>query len=241
MSSKLRTYNLAKSYGKRKVVKNVSVEIKDGEIVGLLGPNGAGKTTTFYMTLGLIKPEAGNIFLDDEDITGLPTYKRSRKGINYLPQEPSVFRNLTVEDNIRAILEFNESGKERIENRLDNLLKEFSLEHLRSNYGYALSGGERRRVEIARSLACNPSFVLLDEPFSGIDPIAVLDIQKLISKLKEKGIGILITDHNVRETLAITDRAYIIASGEILVSGTAQELLNSEQARKIYLGESFKM
>ncbi|MDD5772896.1 MAG: LPS export ABC transporter ATP-binding protein [bacterium] len=241
MSSKLKTSNLAKSYGKRKVVKNVSVEINEGEIVGLLGPNGAGKTTTFYMTLGLIKPEAGNIFLNDEDITNLPTYKRARKGINYLPQEPSVFRNLTVEDNIRAILEFNETSKTKIENRLDNLLKEFSLDHLRSNYGYALSGGERRRVEIARSLACNPSFVLLDEPFSGIDPIAVLDIQKLIYKLKEKGIGVLITDHNVRETLAITDRAYIIAAGEILVSGTAQELLCSEQARKIYLGESFKM
>ncbi|MEW6088259.1 MAG: LPS export ABC transporter ATP-binding protein [bacterium] len=237
----LKARNLAKSYGKRKVVKNVNVEINDGEIVGLLGPNGAGKTTTFYMTLGLIKPEAGNIFLNDEDITHLPTYKRARRGINYLPQEPSIFRNLTVEENIRAILEFNEPGEKRIKERLELLLCEFSLGHLKNNYGYALSGGERRRVEIARSLACNPSFVLLDEPFSGIDPIAVLDIQKLIAKLRERGIGILITDHNVRETLAITDRAYIIAEGEILVSGTAQDLLNNEQARKIYLGESFKM
>ncbi|MFH1287678.1 MAG: LPS export ABC transporter ATP-binding protein [bacterium] len=233
--------NLAKSYGRRKVVKNVSVEINNGEIVGLLGPNGAGKTTTFYMTLGLISPEAGKIFLNNEDITYFPTYKRARKGINYLPQEPSIFRNLTVENNIRAILEFNESGEKKVEERLEILLNEFNLKHLKNNYGYALSGGERRRVEIARSLACNPSFILLDEPFSGIDPIAVLDIQKMISKLKEREIGILITDHNVRETLAITDRAYIIAEGEILVSGTADDLLNNEQARKIYLGESFRM
>lgn len=241
MKKCLRACNLAKSYGKRKVVKDVSLEISDGEIVGLLGPNGAGKTTTFYMTLGLISPEAGKIFLNDQDITYFPTYKRSRQGINYLPQEPSIFRNLTVEDNIRAILEFNESTDKKIEERLEALLNEFSLKHLKNSYGYALSGGERRRVEIARSLACNPSFILLDEPFSGIDPIAVLDIQKMISKLKEDGIGILITDHNVRETLAITERAYIIADGEILVSGTAQDLLGSEEARRIYLGESFRM
>lgn len=241
MKKCLRACNLAKSYGKRKVVKDVSLEISDGEIVGLLGPNGAGKTTTFYMTLGLISPEAGKIFLNDQDITYFPTYKRSRQGINYLPQEPSIFRNLTVENNIRAILEFNESTDKKIEERLEALLNKFSLKHLRNSYGYALSGGERRRVEIARSLACNPSFILLDEPFSGIDPIAVLDIQKMVSKLKEDGIGILITDHNVRETLAITDRAYIIADGEILVSGTAQDLLGSEEARRIYLGESFRM
>lgn len=238
---KLYTKNLVKKYRSRTVVKNVSIEVNRGEIVGLLGPNGAGKTTSFYMMVGLITPNEGRIFLDDEDITREPVYKRARKGIGYLAQEASVFRNLSVEDNIKAVLEL--SGMTRVEQkeRLETLISEFGLHKVRKNMGIQLSGGERRRTEIARALSLNPNFILLDEPFAGVDPIAVEDIQHIVSKLKEKNIGILITDHNVHETLSITDRAYLLFEGEILKSGTANELAEDEQVRKLYLGKNFEL
>ena len=237
----LRTNNLVKRYKSRTVVNNVSVEVKQGEIVGLLGPNGAGKTTTFYMTVGLIKPNDGKIFLEDKDITHEPMYKRAQLGIGYLPQEASVFRKLSVEDNIKAILEMTKLSKQEQSAKLESLLDEFGLTKIRKSNGDVLSGGERRRTEIARCLATDPGFILLDEPFAGIDPIAVEDIQQIIRKLKEKNIGILITDHNVHETLTITDRAYLLFEGSILKSGTAQELADDEQVRKVYLGKNFEL
>ncbi len=237
----LRTSNLIKRYGSRTVVNNVSVEVNQGEIVGLLGPNGAGKTTTFYMTVGLIKPNEGNIFLDDKNITKEPMYKRARLGIGYLPQEASVFRKLSVEDNIKAVLEMAKLSKEEQKNKLESLIEEFGLEKIRKSDGDVLSGGERRRTEIARCLATSPGFILLDEPFAGIDPIAVEDIQQIVRKLKEKNIGILITDHNVHETLTITDRAYLLFEGSILKAGTAQELADDEQVRRVYLGKNFEL
>ena len=223
------------------MVKGVSIEVKQGEIVGLLGPNGAGKTTSFYMIVGLVKPDSGNVYLDDIDITNAPMYKRSQMGIGYLPQEVSVFRKLSVEDNIMAILELTDLSKEERKNRLEQLLNEFSLQHVRKNLGNRLSGGEKRRTEIARALATNPKFVLLDEPFAGVDPIAVEDIQSIVSELKQRNIGILITDHNVQETLSITDRAYLLFEGNILKSGTASELAEDEQVRKVYLGQNFEL
>jgi len=237
----LRSESLVKIYKKRKVVNDVSIQMNQGEIVGLLGPNGAGKTTTFYMIIGFIKPEGGKILIDHEDITHLPMYERARRGIGYLSQEPSIFRKLSVEQNIMAILEMQKISKEERDERLEFLLKELDISHLAKNKAYTLSGGERRRVEITRALTTQPKFMLLDEPFSGIDPIAVEDIQKIISRLKEKNLGILITDHNVRETLSITDRAYIMCDGEILKSGTAEFLASDPEARKIYLGEKFKL
>jgi lipopolysaccharide export system ATP-binding protein len=237
----LRSENLVKIYKRRRVVNDVSIHLKQGEVVGLLGPNGAGKTTTFYMIIGFIKPESGKILLDDQDITGLPMYERARRGIGYLSQEPSVFRRLSVEQNVMAILEMQKISKDEREKRLKLLLDELSISHLAKNKAYKLSGGERRRVEITRALAIRPKFMLLDEPFSGIDPIAVEDIQKIIYRLKEKNLGILITDHNVRETLSITDRAYIMCDGEILKSGTADYLASDPEAKKIYLGEKFKL
>jgi lipopolysaccharide export system ATP-binding protein len=237
----IRTEDLVKRYKKREVVQKVNIEVKEGEIVGLLGPNGAGKSTTFYMIIGLIKPDFGRVFIDDKDITFSPTYVRAKYGMGYLPQEPSIFRKLTVEENILAILEtFNISKSER-ERRLRELLSEFNISHLAKNKAYTLSGGERRRVEIARALVTNPSFLLLDEPFLGIDPITVFEIQQIISQLKEKGLGILITDHNVRETLSITDRAYIMYEGKILLSGNAKDLVRDKEARKIYLGDKFTL
>ena len=229
----LRTEKLVKKYRKRTVVNKVSVEVNQGEIVGLLGPNGAGKTTTFYMTVGLITPNEGRIFLDDEDITKLPVYRRAQKGIGYLAQEASVFRKLSVEDNIRAVLEMSDFPKEEQRERVEMLIDEFNLHKVRKSLGIQLSGGERRRTEIARSLALKPKFILLDEPFAGVDPIAVEDIQQIVSKLKEKNIGILITDHNVHETLSITNRAYLLFEGEILKSGTAEVLSEDEQVRKV--------
>jgi len=237
----LRTENLVKKYKSRYVVKDVSVQVKQGEIVGLLGPNGAGKTTTFYMTVGLIKPNSGQIFLDDVDITNEPMYRRAQRGIGYLAQEASVFRKLSVEDNIMAILEMTKLSKKQQKEKLESLLDEFSLNHIRTNRGDLLSGGERRRTEIARALAVNPSFILLDEPFAGVDPIAVEDIQSIVAKLKEKNIGILITDHNVHETLTITDRAYLLFEGSILKAGTAEELAADEQVRRVYLGKNFEL
>jgi len=237
----LRTEELVKKYGKRTVVKKVSVDVKQGEIVGLLGPNGAGKTTTFYMIVGLIKPLEGKIFLDNVEITDEPMYKRAQLGIGYLAQEASVFRQLSVEDNIKAILEFSKYKKNEQKEKLESLLDEFGLQHIRKSIGIQLSGGERRRTEIARSLALNPKFILLDEPFAGVDPIAVEDIQAIVAKLKEKNIGILITDHNVHETLSITDRAYLLFEGSILKSGTSEELANDEQVRKVYLGQNFEL
>ena len=237
----LRAENIVKKYKSRTVVKGVSFEVKQGEIVGLLGPNGAGKTTSFYMTVGLIKPNSGSIFLDEKDITAEPMYKRAQLGIGYLPQETSVFRKLSVEDNIKAILEMTKMSKADQKNKLEELLEEFSLNHVRKNRGDLLSGGERRRTEIARSLAVNPKFILLDEPFAGVDPIAVEDIQSIVSKLKEKNIGILITDHNVQETLSITERAYLLFEGNILKSGTAEELAADEQVRRVYLGQNFEL
>ncbi len=230
-----------KSYGERKVVKQVSLDVNQGEIVGLLGPNGAGKTTTFYMVVGFIKPNEGSVFLENEDITSLPMYKRARLGIGYLPQEPSVFRKLSVEDNIRAVLEMMNLTKEEQAAKLESLLDEFGLHKVRKNNGDTLSGGERHRTEIARALASNPSFILLDEPFAGIDPIAVEDIQTIVYKLKARNIGILITDHNVQETLSITDRAYLMYDGAILKAGTAEELAADEQVRRLYLGMSFEL
>lgn len=233
--------NLSKSYGGRKVVNDVEFTIKHGEIVGLLGPNGAGKTTTFHMITGLIKPEGGEIFFDEANITHLSMHDRSAKGIGYLSQEPSIFRKLSVEDNIMAILETLPVPLRERKRRLEILLGELKITHLRKNKAYTLSGGERRRLEITRALVTNPLFMLLDEPFSGIDPIAVFECQQIISELKERGIGILLTDHNVRETLAITDRSYIMAEGKVLISGTAEELISSPTAREIYLGERFRM
>lgn len=236
---KIRTENLYKRYRNRTVVNNVSLQLEQGEIVGLLGPNGAGKTTTFYMIVGLVSPNKGRIFLEDKDITGMPMYKRAKMGIGYLPQEPSVFRKLSVEDNITAVLEMTALSKTEQRERLEKLLSEFGLQQVRKSRGDVVSGGERRRTEIARALAVDPKFILLDEPFAGIDPIAVEDIQGIVSKLKDKGIGILITDHNVQETLSITDRAYLLFDGKILKQGTAEELSADEQVRKLYLGENF--
>ncbi len=238
---KLRTTNLVKKYKKRVVVNHVSVEVSQGEIVGLLGPNGAGKTTTFYMIVGLIKPNKGTIHLDKENITSEPMYKRAQRGIGYLAQEASVFRSLSVEDNIRAVLEFTDKSKEEQKEKLESLLDEFGLQYIRKSKGITLSGGERRRTEIARSLAVDPSFILLDEPFAGVDPIAVEDIQQIVSQLKERNIGVLITDHNVHETLSITDRAYLLFEGSILKAGTAEELAGDEEVRRLYLGESFEL
>lgn len=238
---KLHTKEIKKSYKGRDVVKGVTVEVNQGEIVGLLGPNGAGKTTSFYMIVGLVKPDSGRVFLDDLEITDYPMYKRSQLGIGYLPQEVSVFRKLSVEDNVLAILEMGKLTKQERLDRLEQLLNDFSLTHVRKNMGARLSGGEKRRTEIARALATNPKFVLLDEPFAGVDPIAVEDIQAIVSELKERNIGILITDHNVQETLSITDRAYLLFEGAILKSGTAEELAADEQVRKVYLGQNFEL
>lgn len=238
---KLYTTEIKKTYKGRNVVKGVSIEVNQGEIVGLLGPNGAGKTTSFYMIVGLVKPDSGQVFLEDEEITNLPMYKRSQLGIGYLPQEISVFRKLSVEDNIMAILEMTSLTKEQRNERLEQLLTEFSLHHVRKNLGNRLSGGEKRRTEIARALATNPKFVLLDEPFAGVDPIAVEDIQSIVSDLRKRNIGILITDHNVQETLSITDRAYLLFEGSILKSGTAEDLAADEQVRKVYLGQNFEL
>lgn len=238
---KLHTRDLVKRYKKRVVVNHVSVEVSQGEIVGLLGPNGAGKTTTFYMMVGLIKPNMGSIYLDKEEITSEPMYKRAQRGIGYLAQEASVFRDLSVEDNIRAVLEFSDKSKQEQQEKLETLLEEFGLQYIRKSKGTTLSGGERRRTEIARSLAVDPRFILLDEPFAGVDPIAVEDIQNIVSQLKEKNIGVLITDHNVHETLNITDRAYLLFEGSILKAGTAEELANDEEVRRVYLGESFQL
>jgi len=237
----LGTRNLIKVYAGRAVVDDVSIEVHPGEIVGLLGPNGAGKTTTFYMVVGLTQPDSGNVFLGQQNITELPMYLRAKRGISYLPQEPSVFRKLSVEDNLRAIFETLEIPQNEQERRTEQLIRHFGLERVRKTEGYALSGGERRRVEIARALVLSPSYILLDEPFAGIDPIAVLDIQKIVKQLKAMGIGVLITDHNVRETLKITDRAYIINNGEILRFGAPEELSSDPQVRKIYLGEDFTL
>ena len=231
--------NLQKRYGVRRVVDDVSIEVAQGEIVGLLGPNGAGKTTTFYMVVGFVSPNDGHVYLDNEDITGLAMYKRAQRGIGYLPQEASVFRKLSVEDNIKAILEMMPLTKEEQKQRLEELIGEFHLEKVRKNVGDSLSGGERRRTEIARALASSPSFILLDEPFAGIDPIAVEDIQGIVARLKDKNIGILITDHNVQETLSITDRAYLMFEGKILRAGTAEQLAEDEIVRKVYLGQNF--
>jgi len=237
----LRASDLFKRYKRRTVVNGVSVEVRQGEIVGLLGPNGAGKTTTFYMIVGLIKPNEGRILLDDQEITTMAMYRRAKLGIGYLPQEASVFRKLSVEDNIRAILEMTDKTRTEQARKLEELLDEFSLQHVRKNMGDVLSGGERRRTEIARALATEPKFILLDEPFAGVDPIAVEDIQGIVSQLKRKNIGVLITDHNVQETLSITDRAYLLFEGKILKQGTAEELAADEQVRKVYLGKNFEL
>ena len=235
------TYKLVKEYQNKLVVNEVSISVQRGEIVGLLGPNGAGKTTTFYMMVGIVKPEKGKVFFDGRDITNLPMYKRARMGIGYLPQEPSIFRRLTVEDNIKAIIETLSLSADKQDELLENLLDELSVKHLRKNYGYQLSGGERRRVEVTRALVTNPSFMLLDEPFAGIDPIAVADLQEIVIKLRQRGIGVLITDHNVRETLSITDRAYIMYEGTIKCLGNAAELAADPEVREIYLGKAFKL
>ncbi|MBK8347017.1 MAG: LPS export ABC transporter ATP-binding protein [Saprospiraceae bacterium] len=236
-----RSENLVKMYGQREVVKSVSIYVDQGEIVGLLGPNGAGKTTTFYMMVGFIQPTSGKVYLNDEDITSDAMYKRAQKGVGYLPQEPSVFRKLSVEDNIKAVLEMTRHTKEEQRDKLESLIAEFRLEKVRKNIGDSLSGGERRRTEIARSLASNPKFILLDEPFAGIDPIAVEDIQYIVAKLKTKNIGILITDHNVQETLSITDRAYLMFEGNILKAGSAEQLAEDEVVRRVYLGKNFEL
>ena len=237
---RLWTDNLIKKYKQRTVVKGVSVEVNQGEIVGLLGPNGAGKTTTFYMVVGLIKPYSGKVFLDDKDISDMPMYERSQKGIGYLAQEASVFRQMSVEDNIASVMQFKKGlSKQQQNEKLEALLDEFGLQHVRKNMGIQLSGGERRRTEIARALAVDPNFILLDEPFAGVDPIAVEDIQRIIFKLKKKNIGVLITDHNVHETLSITDRAYLLFDGQVLMSGTPEELAKDEHVREVYLGHNF--
>jgi len=238
---KLYTTNLIKRYKTRAVVNEVSVQVEQGEIVGLLGPNGAGKTTTFYMIVGLIRPQGGRIFLDDTDITGYPMYRRARLGIGYLAQEASVFRNMSVEDNIMAVMELSDMKEDERRERLESLLSEFGLGRIRKSMGIQLSGGERRRTEIARALALKPNFILLDEPFAGVDPIAVEDIQEIVSHLKDKNIGILITDHNVHETLSITDRAYLLFEGKILKQGTANQLADDEQVRNVYLGKNFEL
>lgn len=238
---KLYTDSVVKKYGKRTVVKGVSIEVNKGEVVGLLGPNGAGKTTTFYMIVGFIKPYSGNVYLDNDDITKLPMYKRAKLGIGYLPQEASVFRGLSIEDNILSVLQMTSLSKKEQHIKTESLLEEFGLTHIRKSKGIQLSGGERRRTEIARALAINPAFILLDEPFAGVDPIAVEDIQGIVSKLKDKNIGVLITDHNVHETLNITDRAYLLYEGRILESGTAQDLANNEDVREKYLGKNFEL
>jgi len=238
---KLHTTEISKTYRGRQVVKTVSIEVNQGEIVGLLGPNGAGKTTSFYMIVGLVSPEEGKVYLDDIDITKMPMYKRAQLGIGYLPQEVSVFRKLSVEDNIMAILEMTTLTKPQRQEKLEKLLEEFSLTHVRKNLGNRLSGGEKRRTEIARALATDPKFVLLDEPFAGVDPIAVEDIQSIVAELRNRNIGILITDHNVQETLSITDRAYLLFEGSILKAGTAEDLANDEQVRKVYLGQNFEL
>jgi len=237
----LRSENLVKKYKNRTVANNVSIQVKQGEIVGLLGPNGAGKTTSFYMIVGMVKPNSGKIFLDDLDITSEPMYRRAQLGVGYLPQEASVFRKLSVEDNIRAVLEMTKLTKKEQELKVETLLDEFGLQHVRTNLGDQLSGGERRRTEIARALATDPKFILLDEPFAGVDPIAVEDIQTVVRKLKEKNIGILITDHNVHETLNITDRSYLLYSGSVIKSGTAEDLANDDQVRRVYLGQNFEL
>ena len=238
---KLWTRELVKKYKQRTVVNHVSMEVKRGEIVGLLGPNGAGKTTKFYMIVGLIKPFSGQVFLDDVEITNEPMYKRAQRGIGYLAQEASVFRHLSIEDNLKAVMQFTDLTKQQQEERLENLLEEFGLSSIRKSMGIQLSGGERRRTEIARALAVDPKFILLDEPFAGVDPIAVEDIQTIVSKLKKKNIGILITDHNVHETLTIVDRAYLLFEGSILKSGSAKDLAEDEHVRKVYLGKNFTL
>jgi len=240
-NSIIKAENLIKKYKKRTVVKGVSLEMQQGEIVGLLGPNGAGKTTTFYMIVGMVKPNAGNVFIDGETITNKPMYKRSHLGISYLPQEASIFRKMTVENNIKAILELQPMKNKERKERLEELLENFGITHIRKSKGYMLSGGERRRCEIARTLASSPKFVLLDEPFAGIDPIAVEDIMQMVKDLKKQGLGVLITDHNVHETLSITDRAYILIDGNIYTSGSAEEIAANKEVRKLYLGESFKL
>ncbi|MBJ2174642.1 LPS export ABC transporter ATP-binding protein [Aureibaculum sp. A20] len=237
----LRAENIEKTYGSRKVVKGISLQVKQGEIIGLLGPNGAGKTTSFYMIVGMVKPNEGRIFLDNEDITDDSMYKRAQKGVGYLAQEASVFRKLSVEDNILSVLQFTKLSKREQKEKLESLIDEFSLGHVRKNRGDLLSGGERRRTEIARALASDPNFILLDEPFAGVDPIAVEDIQSIVSHLKDRNIGILITDHNVQETLAITDKTYLMFEGGILKEGTPEELAADEMVRKVYLGESFEL
>jgi lipopolysaccharide export system ATP-binding protein len=261
MNHTLEIRNLSKAYGKRYVVKDVDISVSTGEIVGLLGPNGAGKTTTFYMVVGMIKPEHGEIFFDSEDIGGLPMYKRARKGIGYLPQEPSIFRKLTVRENLKAVLEINKKGQYSsasggvnvqnnkqnneddmsIEEEVNRLLEEFNLINFADRDGYRLSGGERRRAEIARAIALNPTFMLFDEPFAGIDPIAIIELKKMLNYLKSKGIGILITDHNVRETLSVTDRAYIISNGSVLAEGSPDNLINNPSVKEAYLGEEFRL
>lgn len=237
----LRSENLVKKYKSRVVANNVSVQVRQGEIVGLLGPNGAGKTTSFYMIVGMVKPNSGKIFLDDKDITSEPMYRRAQLGVGYLPQEASVFRKLSIEDNLRAVLEMTKLTKAEQAHKVESLLDEFALHHVRKNLGDQLSGGERRRTEIARALATDPKFILLDEPFAGVDPIAVEDIQSVVRKLKEKNIGILITDHNVHETLNITDRTYLLYAGEVIKSGSAEDLANDEMVRRVYLGNNFEL
>ncbi len=237
----LHAENIVKKYRKRTVVKGVSFDVKQGEIVGLLGPNGAGKTTSFYMIVGLIQPLSGKIFMDNEEITRLPVYKRAQKGIGYLAQEASVFRKLSIEDNLKAVLEMTDYTKEYQKEKLETLIEEFGLQHIRKSKGIQLSGGERRRTEIARALAIDPKFILLDEPFAGVDPIAVEDIQQIVIKLKEKNIGVLITDHNVHETLSITDRSYLLFEGAIMKAGTAKELAEDEDVRRVYLGQNFEL
>jgi len=241
MASTLRSENLVKIYKKRKVVNKASVQVSKGEIVGLLGPNGAGKTTTFYMITGMIRPESGKVFLDENEITDVPMYKRAKMGIGYLPQEASVFRRLTVEENIMAVLEMTNLGTEERKKKVETLLDELTIQNIRKSKGFQLSGGERRRTEIARALATDPSFILLDEPFAGVDPIAVEDIMNIVANLKNRGIGVLITDHNVHETLSIVDQAYILINGVIFKQGSAEELANDEEVKKMYLGEKFRL
>ncbi len=241
MIKTLSVKNLSKKYGKRLVVRDVSLDIKQGEVVGLLGPNGAGKTTCFYMTVGLVEVTSGNIFIDGLEITKMPMYQRARLGIGYLPQEASIFRGMTAEENIYSVLEIVERNEERRKARLEELLNEFNITHIRKSHALALSGGERRRVEIARALATNPLFILLDEPFAGVDPIAVNDIRKMVMHLKDRNIGVLITDHNVRETLSIVDRAYIVYDGTILTSGSKDEIVNNDDVRRVYLGDDFRI
>lgn len=240
-TKKLHSKGLTKSYRKRTVVSDVSIDVKQGEIVGLLGPNGAGKTTSFYMFVGLVQPDAGHIFMDDKKLTHMPMYKRARLGVGYLSQEASVFRNLTVRENLESILQFFDFSKKEIKQRVDELIEEFGLERVENNKGYSLSGGERRRTEIARALVTDPKFILLDEPFAGVDPIAVEDIQEIVAQLRHRNIGIFITDHNVHETLAITDRAYLMFEGKILMEGSADKLAEDEEARRLYLGNQFKL